>query len=64
MSRIMFVKKRKRRKKETTTWAWEVGVGSNMDSDLSHEWMHGDFIEKKCPFLHQLDQEFENILEN
>ena len=29
-------KKKKRRKKETTR-AWEMGVGSSMDSDLSHE---------------------------
>ena len=30
-------KKKRRRKKETTTRAWEMGIGSSMDSDLFHE---------------------------
>ena len=29
--------KKRNRKKEITTRAWEMEVGSSMDSDLSHE---------------------------
>ena len=40
-----------------------MGVESSMDSDLSHEWMHGGMVLLKKMSLptHQLDQEFENI---
>ena len=54
-------KKKKRRKKETTTRAREMGVGSSMDSDLSHESMHGVLFKKMSLHTHQLEQEFKNI---
>ena len=41
-----------------------MGVGSSMDSDLSHDECMGVLLKKMSLPKHQLDQEFENILEN
>ena len=43
-------KKQKKKRNKQTTRAWEMGVRSSMDSDLSHEWMHGGIIEENVPF--------------
>ena len=37
------------------------GVGSSMDSDFSHEWMHGGIIEENVPSYTLIRLRIENI---